>query len=316
MTHNRILALVLAGGEGTRLRPLTTHDAKPAVHFARGHRIVDFVLGNLVNSRITSIYLLAQYQPQTLIDHVERVWRTAARGRGVEIGTIVPGADVPAGEFKGTADAVHRCAHLLERHAPDVVAVFAADHVYRMDVRQMVSYHRARAADVTVAGIPVPAAQASAFGVMATDAEGQLTRFDEKPQHPAEIPDAPGYAYASMGNYLFKPEVLLALLDRAAEQGGVDFGKDILPALPQSGLRTYAYNFARNRLPGIQPYEEPSYWRDVGTLHALARAQADVEGTRPRFDLRNRSWPIRRDLLAPAVHPSVACAQQTDRYAA
>lgn len=314
MTHTRILALVLAGGEGTRLRPLTTQQAKPAVHFAHGHRIVDFVLANLVNSRIASIYLLAQYRPATLIEHIDAYWRTSSRARGIEIRTIVSDRDGPSGGFKGTADAVHCCAHLLERHAPDVVAVFAADHVYRMDVRQMVSFHRARDADVTVAGIPVPLAEASAFGIMATDSAGRLTGFEEKPAAAAAIPGAPGYAYASMGNYLFRPNVLRDLLETAAARGGTDFGKDILPALPASGLRVYSYDFARNRLPGIQPYEEPSYWRDVGTLAALARAQADVEGARPRFDLRNRAWPIRRDLLSPLG--TISAATAGDRAAA
>lgn len=318
VTHTHILALVLAGGEGTRLRPLTAHQAKPAVHFARGHRIVDFVLANLVNSRIPSIYLLAQYRPETLIEHVDAVWCAPARGRGVEIDTVVPeDADLPGGGFKGTADAVRCCLHLLERHAPDVVAVFAADHIYRMDVRQMVSFHRARNADVTLAGLPVPIAGASAFGIIATDAEQRLTRFEEKPSQPAEIPGVPGHAYASMGNYLFKPEVLVTLLEEAHGRGGIDFGKDILPALPSSGLRAYTYDFGRNRVPGIQPYEEPMYWRDVGTLAALARAQADVEGYRPRFDLRNRAWPIRRDLLAPLGRmPAVSVAALPDLYAA
>jgi len=218
--------------------------------------------------------------------------------------------------FKGTADAVHCCLHLIEQHDPDVVAVFAADHVYRMDVRQMVSFHRARNADVTVAGIPVPVAEASAFGIMAANDEGRLTRFDEKPSVPAEIPGAPGYAYASMGNYLFRPDALVSLLDAAIGRGATDFGKDIMPSLPASGLAAYTYDFARNRLPGIQPYEEPTYWRDVGTLAALARAQADVEGSRPRFDLRNRAWPIRRDLLAPLGRMPASHLPEAHRAAA
>ncbi len=298
MRQVQMLALVLAGGEGTRLRPLTAHQAKPAVHFAQGYRIVDFVLGNLVNSRAASIHVLAQYKPAVLIDHVSQIWQPAARRTGTSVELIVPDANDARGPFRGTADAVRRCLHLLDEHAPDVVAVFAADHVYRMDVRQMLGFHLARAADVTVAGIPVPIEQASAFGVMATDDECRIRRFEEKPARPAAIPGDPDRAYASMGNYLFNPGVLSDLLGGAAAREGIDFGRHILPALPASGVRTLAYDFARNRLPGIKPYEERAYWRDVGTLAALSQAQADVEGPRPRFDLRNRDWPIRRDLLS------------------
>jgi glucose-1-phosphate adenylyltransferase len=312
----QLLALVLAGGEGSRLRPLTSHQAKPAVHFAHGHRIVDFVLGNLVNSRTAAIYVLAQYKPAALIDHVRMVWRSQARRLGSNIETIVPDSDDPRGAFKGTADAVHRCLHLLDQHAPDVVAVFAADHIYRMDVRQMLGFHLARAADVTVAGIPVPIEEASSFGVMATDSEGCIRRFEEKPDLPAAIPGDPSRAYVSMGNYLFNPAALVDLLERAVRDGATDFGRHIMPALPASGLRAVAYDFGRNRLPGIQPYEDRMYWRDVGTLAALAQARDDVEGTRPRFDLRNREWPIRRDLLPVLVRQRQPRAVEADRYAA
>ncbi len=316
MSRTHLLALVLAGGEGMRLRPLTAHQAKPAVHFACGHRIVDFVLGNLVNSNVASIYLLAQYKPASLTEHVYSVWRPQMRAQGYDIDVIVPDTLIPGSSFMGTADAVRRCAHLLERHNPEVVAVFAADHVYRMDVRQMAGYHLACGADVTVAGIPVPIEQASSFGIMATDRDGRIRQFQEKPAYPQPIPGRPEFAYASMGNYLFRPEVLIALLERAARRGGTDFGKDVMPALPDSGLRAFAYDFARNRLPGIQPYEDRMYWRDVGTLAALARAQQDVEGMRPRFDLRNRAWPIRRDLLPALNRLPVAPSYESGRYAA
>jgi glucose-1-phosphate adenylyltransferase len=293
-----IVAFVLAGGQGVRLRPLTDHDAKPAVHFAQDHRIVDFVLGNLVNSRVSSIYLLAQHKPASLIEHVNAVWATACRAARCGIDVILPGDCGPAGPFKGTAHAVHRCLHVLNGRAPDVVAVFAADHVYRMDVRQMADFHLSRGADVTVAAIPVPIGEASSFGVMATDSSGRIRRFQEKPKQPESIPGAPERAYASMGNYLFKPEVLVEVLEHAARRGDTDFGAHIMPALPASGMRALAYDFAHNELPGVKPYEDRMYWSDVGTLGALARARADVEGDFPRLDLRNREWPIRRDLLA------------------
>ena len=316
MNRTHLLALVLAGGEGTRLRPLTAYQAKPAVQFALGYRIVDFVLGNLVNSKASSIYLVAQYKPATLIEHVEAVWRQQTRAQGCSMDIVLPGSLEQGQEFLGTADAVYRCLSLIERHNPDVVAVFAADHVYRMDVRQMAGYHLARNADVTVAGIPVPIEQASSFGIMTTDREGRIRSFQEKPALPQSIPGQPDLVYASMGNYLFRPEALIDLLVQAARRGGTDFGRDILPRLPESGLRVVAYDFARNQIPGIQPYEERLYWRDVGTLTALTRAQQDVEGSRPRFDLRNRAWPIRRDLLAPLGRLRVAPQYATDRFAA
>ena len=311
MSRTQILALVLAGGEGTRLRPLTLHQAKPAVPFAFGYRIVDFVLGNLLNSKVSSIYLLAQYMPHSLIEHVHSTWRPQVRSSGYTIDVVLPEGIAPGGRFAGTADAVRCCLHLLERHNPEVVAVFAADHVYRMDVRQMAGYHLSRRADVTVAGVPVPIAQASSFGVMATDQAGRLIEFDEKPQHPRPIPGQPDFAYASMGNYLFKPEVLAGLLADSARLGRMDFGRDVMPMLARgNALQAYAYDFARNQLPGIQPYEERVYWRDIGTLDALELARTDVEGARPRFDLRNRAWPIRRDLLSALSRlPSVPAYQ-------
>jgi glucose-1-phosphate adenylyltransferase len=317
MSRTQILALVLAGGEGTRLRPLTLYQAKPAVPFACGYRIVDFVLGNLFNSKVSSVYLLAQYMPQTLVEHVHATWRPQMRSCGYTVEVVLPEGLAPGGAFAGTADAVRCCLHLLERHNPEVVAVFAADHVYRMDVRQMAGYHLSRRADVTVAGIPVPIAQASSFGVMATDQASRLIAFQEKPKNPRPIPGQPDFVYASMGNYLFKPDVLVALLEDSARLGRMDFGRDIMPMLAHGdALQTYAYDFARNQLPGIQPYEERFYWRDVGTLDALEKARADVEGARPRFDLRNRAWPIRRDLLPSFGRLPRASAYQGDRFAA
>jgi glucose-1-phosphate adenylyltransferase len=182
-----------------------------------------------------------------------------------------------------------------------LVAVFAADHVYRMDVRQMVDFHRRRRADATVAGIAVPLEQASSFGIMGLQADGRVREFQEKPKHPAPIPHQPGRAYASMGNYLFDPLVLERALEALVRRGATDFGRDILPFLCDSH-RVYAYDFAENTVPGVQEFEEPAYWRDVGTLTALAAAQQDVMGQRPRFSLRNRRWPIHelseRELLA------------------
>jgi glucose-1-phosphate adenylyltransferase len=270
----RVLAFVLAGGEGRRLRPLTEDRAKPAVELGRGTRIVDFVLANLVNSRVRWIYLLAQYKPESLLEHLARTWQLPCL--------------VARGDYRGTADAVRRNLDLVERHRPDVVAVFAADHVYRMDVRQMIAFHRARAAEVTVAAMPVPLAEASRFGVIRAAAGGRVENFEEKPAAPAPIPGDGAHAFASMGNYLFDPVALQGLLGGRCD----DFGRQVLPEAVRGGSRVYAYDFSTNRVPGVKPWEDAAYWRDVGTVQALDAARRDIEGSRPRFDLGNPEWPL------------------------
>lgn len=282
-----MLAFVLAGGEGRRLRPLTSEEAKPAVRFCADYRIVDFALANLVNSMAAPIYVLAQYKPDSLLEHVRRAW-----GAHWPVYPLLPDGQGP---YRGTADAVYRNLHLIACHRPGVIAVFAADHVYRMDVRQMARFHATSGADATVAAVPVPIEKASAFGVMAVGQDGGIVQFEEKPARPRPVPGNPRLAYASMGNYLFKPASLSALLGQAIARGGTDFGKDVLPSLPHSAYRAVAYDFARNEVPGVREYEDPAYWRDVGTLEALDEARRDVSGPRPRLDLRNRAWPIRPD---------------------
>ncbi len=286
-----IVAVVLAGGEGTRLHPLTAEHAKPALPFASGYRLVDFVLSNLVNSRISTIYLLAQYKPESLIKHVSAAWAPwFADGEGA-IKVLLPRSNTLGGQFKGTADAVYQYLDLIAAHSPEVVAVFAADHVYRMDVRQMVAFHRERRADVTVSALAVPLKEAASFGVLTTTADGRVSEFREKPQHAAPLPADPARAFASMGNYLFDPDVLGQALHEARRAGETDFGRDILPRLCRTH-RVNAYDFAANRVPGVQDYEELAYWRDVGTLASLAAAQQDAMGNRPRFNLWNLRWPI------------------------
>ena len=288
----KIVALVLAGGEGTRLHPLTAEHAKPALPFANGYRIVDFVLSNLVNSGISTIYVLAQYKPESLMRHIASAWSPwFDDGEGL-IKVLLPRSNTLGGSFKGTADAAYQYFDVLEAHQPDVVAVFAADHIYRMDVRQMARYHVESGADATVAAVAVPIAQASSFGIMSTDANDRVSEFREKPRLAPSIPGNPEMAYASMGNYLFRPEVLAEALREARARGETDFGRDVLPRLCATA-RVHAYDFARNVVPGVQDFEEHAYWRDVGTLSALAAAQQDAMGHRPRFNLWNRRWPIR-----------------------
>ena len=287
----KIVALVLAGGEGSRLYPLTAEHAKPALQFANGYRIVDFVLSNLVNSKISTIYVLAQYKPESLMRHIAVAWAPWFADEGT-IKVLLPRSNTFDGQFKGTADAVYQYLDLLQAHSPDVVAVFAADHVYRMDVRQMVEFHRSRDADVTVSAVAAPLDRASCFGIVSTQSDGRVREFREKPQRATPIPHNPSHAYASMGNYLFDPRVLEKALHDARSRGDTDFGRDVLPRLCESA-RVYAYDFAENHVPGVQEFEERAYWRDVGTLTALAAAQQDAMGRRPRFNLWNRRWPIR-----------------------
>jgi glucose-1-phosphate adenylyltransferase len=288
----KIVALVLAGGEGTRLYPLTAEHAKPALPFASGYRIVDFVLSNLVNSGISTIYVLAQYKPDSLVRHIATAWAPSfSDGQGM-IKVLLPRSNTLGGQFKGTADAVYQYLDLLQAHSPDLVAVFAADHVYRMDVRQMASFHQERGAAVTVSALAVPIDEATAFGVLSTAADGRVREFREKPRHPRAIPGKPHLAYASMGNYLFDARLLEGVLKDARQRGDLDFGRDVLPRLC-AAERVYAYDFSENRVPGLREYEEPAYWRDVGTLSALAAAQQDAMGARPRFNLWNSRWPMR-----------------------
>jgi len=296
----KIVAMVLAGGEGTRLYPLTAEHAKPALPFANGYRIIDFVLSNLLNSGITSIYVLAQYKPESLVQHVAQAWQPALEESGGAIKVLLPRRNTLAGQFKGTADAVYQHLDLLAAHAPDVVAVFAADHIYRMDVRQMSAAHAEHDADVTVAAVGVPLEHASSFGVLSAGADGRVREFREKPKRPASVADDPSRAFASMGNYLFEPLVLESVLEEARRRGDTDFGRDILPRLCASH-RVHAYDFGQNRVPGVQEFEERSYWRDVGTLSALAAAQQDAMGHQPRFNLWNSRWPIRGEYDASLV---------------
>ncbi|GAP36917.1 glucose-1-phosphate adenylyltransferase [Piscinibacter sakaiensis] len=288
-----VLAFVMAGGEGTRLHPLTADRCKPSVPFNGKHRIVDFVLSNLVNSEIYSVYLLVQYKSQALIEHVRDAW-SMAHCIPRHFVTVVPPQMRNGKEwFQGTADAVAQNLHLIESHRPDLVVVFGADHVYRMDVRQMIDAHLARGADVSIATLPVPAQQSTAFGVVETDDDLWVRGFQEKPA-PAQAHRMPGQGdrvLASMGNYVFSTDVLLRVLRRAVDAGERDFGKDILPRLARSH-RVLAYDFATNRIPGVGAHEEPAYWRDVGTIDAYYDAHFDTVGAQARFRMNNPQWPI------------------------
>ncbi|HYA34443.1 MAG TPA: glucose-1-phosphate adenylyltransferase [Candidatus Binataceae bacterium] len=289
----RTLAFVMAGGQGTRLHPLTRDRAKPAVPFGGKYRIVDFVLSNLVNSGIYSIYVLVQWRSQSLIEHLKDAWQFGGMVSGHFV-TPVP-AQMRLGEswYQGTADAIYQNLNLLEDNQPDLVAVFGADHVYRMDISQMIDFHLERKAAITVATLPVPVTESDQFGIVDVDSGQRILRFDEKPKHASSMPGAPGMCLASMGNYLFDPAVLTrALIDDSSRSGSShDFGKDLLPDLIER-TPVYAYNFMTNRIRGDSEVNL-AYWRDVGTLDAYYEANMDLRAPRPHLNLYNALWPLR-----------------------
>jgi glucose-1-phosphate adenylyltransferase len=291
-TDTSLLALVLAGGEGTRLKPLTGERAKPAVPFGGRYRLIDFVLSNLVNSGYYQIKVLTQYKASSLISHITRGWQLAPiMGHYVE---PVP-AQMRVGRdwFKGSADAVFQNLNLISDSQPEVVAVLGADHIYKMDVSQMVAEHREHDADLTLAAIPVPVEQASAFGILKVDMDGRVLEFVEKPSEPPQMPGRPGWCLASMGNYLFRTRNLVdEIVQDAARRDSVhDFGRNIITNMVGRG-RVFAYDFHQNTHPGMEPKEQ-GYWRDVGTLDAYWEASMDLVEVTPVFNLYNRAWPIR-----------------------
>ncbi len=293
--RQRVLAIIMAGGKGERLMPLTAFRSKPSVPFGGKYRIIDFVLSNFVNSGVLAIYVLVQYKSQSLIEHLRQAWRIGGRIKNNFITIVPPQMRAGEGWYEGTADAVYQNLNLVYDFDPDVVAVFGADHIYRMDINDMVRSHSEREADVTVASLPVPLSEAGSFGIVETDQDERVVRFLEKPKQANPMPQDPDRAYASMGNYLFNKDLLIEVLEHdATKPGSHDFGRNIIPHLLDSH-RVFAYNFQDNSVPGVQSYEEPAYWRDVGTLDAYWQAHIDLLGERPIFDLRNDSWPILTD---------------------
>ena len=292
MAAPQVLAIVLAGGAGKRLAPLTDDRAKPAVPFGGLYRLVDFVLSNLVNAGCRRICVLTQYKSHSLDRHVTTTWRLSSL-----LGNYV--TPVPAQQrlgphwYTGSADAIYQSLNLIYDDQPDIVAVFGADHVYRMDMMQMVAQHQAQGAGVTVAAIPVPRADASGFGIVQTAADGRtIEAFLEKPADPPPLANDPNMSYASMGNYVFDTEVLIEALrkDAADEDSRHDMGGDIVPMLVSQGA-AQAYNFLENEVPGSEP-RDVGYWRDVGTLDSYFEAHLDLCALHPIFNLYNDKWPI------------------------
>jgi len=288
-----VLGMILAGGEGNRLYPLTEQRAKPAVPFGGKYRLIDFALSNFINSSVYSVYVLTQFKSQSLTEHINESWRF---GSLIHNHFILP---VPAQKrtgdswYQGTADAIYQNINLIEDGNFDFIAVFGADHIYRMDLQQMIDFHIKKKADVTVSAIPVPIEDAKSFGVIEVQEKFRIIGFQEKPKRPKPIPGREKEAFASMGNYLFNKDFLIDILykDAKDKNSSHDFGKDILPKIFNTS-RVYAYDFRRNRIPGISK-KEIGYWRDVGTIKAFWEANMDLRSVKPDFNLYNKKWPIR-----------------------
>lgn len=282
----------MAGGKGERLQPLTNERGKPAVPFGGKYRIVDFVLSNFANSEIFSVYVLVQYLSQSLIDYLRLSWSNRGLVPGHFITVVPPQMRMGEMWYRGTADAVSQNLNLIRDFDPDYVAVFGADHIYRMDVGQMLAYHVQKQAHVTISALPVPIAEAKGFGILSVSKNGRMTDFEEKPKNPKPMPNDPNFAFSSMGNYIFNRSVLEeALTEDIKKDNGHDFGKNIIPDLMDKS-RVFAYNFKTAPLPGQKEYEEPGYWRDVGSLESFWSSHMDMLGETPRLDLNNDDWPI------------------------
>lgn len=287
-----VIAMILAGGEGTRLWPLTEERAKPAVPFGGRYRIIDFVLSNFVNSGIYKIKVVTQYKSDSLLKHLLRGWsRTAGFDGFVE--PVPPQMNLSRNWYAGSVDAIYQNLNIIKDERPDLVCVFGGDHVYKMDVSQMIDHHVKTGADITVAAIPVPKAEASRFGCIARDELGRMTGFVEKPTDPPEMPDRPGWSLASMGNYIFNADVLMRECERdATAEGSIhDFGRDILPRAYEH-KRVQVYDFSENTIRG-EDERAKGYWVDIGTIEAYWKASMDLVSVSPVFNLYNEKWPIR-----------------------
>ncbi len=292
MLTQNVLTMILAGGEGTRLFPLTRDRAKPAVPFGGRFRIIDFVLSNFVNSGFYKIKVLTQFKSDSLNVHISKAWRLSP--------TLDQYVDaVPAQQrvgthwYRGTADAVYQNLNLIFDEEPDYVCVFGGDHIYVMDIQQMLQFHKQKEADVTIAAIPMPIAESKHFGVIEVDEDWRVTGFEEKPAIGKTIPGRPDMILASMGNYIFNRHILINELEQDAilQDSAHDFGKTILTKLHLHS-RVFAYDFSSNIIPGAEE-KERGYWRDVGTIDAYFQASMDLIAVDPIFNLYNYRWPLR-----------------------
>jgi glucose-1-phosphate adenylyltransferase len=306
-----VMAMVLAGGQGSRLQPLTADRAKPAVPFGGTYRLIDFALSNLVNGGIRKIVVLTQYKSHSLDRHIAQMWRLSPT-LGNYVATVPAQMRVGPRWFAGSADAVYQNLNLVHDERPEHIAVFGADHIYRMDPRQMLDRHIASGAGVTVAGIRVPIEQAPAFGVIEPDRSGRVLRFREKPKDPTPVPDSPNEAFASMGIYVFRARTLIdSVTEDAGDPGSKhDLGGSIIPMLVKRG-QAFVYDFSTNEVPGGSETER-GYWRDVGDLDSYHQASMDLVAVRPVFNLYNRAWPI-HNWMPPFVPPAKFVFDDDDR---
>ena len=311
MPDPSVLGIVLAGGAGTRLSPLTADRAKPAVPFGGLYRLIDFALSNLANGGIRKIAVLTQYKSHSLDRHISTTWRMSSL-----LGNYV--TPVPAQQrlgpqwYTGSADAIYQSMNLINDEQPDIVMVVGADHVYRMDPQQMIDHHVAHRAGVTVAAIPVPKSEASAFGIVSVGPDGTtMDAFLEKPADPPHMPGNPDMCYSSMGNYVFDTGVLVEALrkDAADDSSRHDMGGNIVPMLVQNGSAK-AYDFTLNKVPGATE-RDAGYWRDVGSLEAYFDAHMDLCAVEPVFNLYNEDWPILT--AVPSLPPAKFVHEAGDR---
>jgi len=294
MSVEDALVMILAGGEGKRLFPLTMDRAKPAVPFGGRYRIIDFVLNNFINSGFYKIKVLTQYKSDSLNKHITRGWQLSPFLN--QFMDLAPAQMRTGGSwYRGTADAIYQNIFHIIDEDPDYVCIFGGDHIYKMDVSQMLDYHKANEADLTISAIPIPISEASEFGIIEVDDNWKLTNFVEKPQYkPKSIPGNPDMCLASMGNYIFDRNVLLYAVMRDAdiEESSHDFGKDVIPKMLSEGRDIYVYNFKENSFPGISDAER-GYWMDVGNIDAYWQANMSLLNSNPELNLYSKDWPLR-----------------------
>ncbi|UCD15305.1 MAG: glucose-1-phosphate adenylyltransferase [Candidatus Omnitrophota bacterium] len=282
-----VLAMVMAGGKGERLYPLTLERTKPSVPFGGKYRIIDFALSNLVNSGIYSTYVLVQYKSQSLIEHIRSAWTKGGFSKHF-IGVVPPQMRMQQQWYRGTADSIYQNINLIYDFKPRLVAVFGGDHVYRMNIKDMIDYHIKKKSQLTISTIPVESKYAYQFGIVKVGSDYRVKQFLEKPALPEKET-----VLASMGNYIFNTDFLMETLENDAKKNTAhDFGKDIVPYSVERQAPVFAYDFSNNRIPSLKKYEAEYYWKDVGTISSYWQANAELLGRQPKLDLDNQDWPI------------------------
>ena len=304
---NDVLAVVLAGGKGSRLEPLTRDRAKPAVPFGGAYRIIDFTLSNCINSGLRKILVLTQYKAMSLNRHITIGWRNLlCRELGEFIDIVPPQQRIDEHWYRGTADAVYQNIYTLEKERPKYVVILAGDHVYKMNYRNMVDFHIRTEADLTIGALRVPCADAREFGVMQIESDGRIVGFEEKPAEPKTIPGDDAHSLASMGIYVFTARFLFERLCQDATQQGSahDFGRNVIPSIIDS-QRVFAFPFHDENRKG------DAYWRDVGTLDAYYEANLELVGVDPQLNMYDDRWPI-RTYLPNCPPPKFVFAEQRE----